>query len=485
MKKMSVSFRSWFVAITLILGIIFCLYIHHEMSKPFPELPNFPDKTEIKPQTFEIREVDYRSPEYVLTAIDLLHLNYYDISLLPPKYELMNIGLGALVRSLGEEGIYKSINLVTPYMTSAEAKEIFKNEFLIVQRSLESRKNNRSNILGIEAVSTILNRFCDSHTFLTKPYPLNGFEMMVDDRLGASLMEIKKDFVYINRVAKNQNAFAADLRRFDRILAVNGRKISDGVSQFYERTKDSYGKVIKLTVLRAGATSTESVWLSRNRFPIGGGELIKVLDKKINYIYLDEFRVTQLHSSKANVPTLFIEGHSLIDNCLSKSKGDGIILDLRSNIGGDVVDLTMIASSFLPGRKLLFTQCFRGDYLPTYSDEGCPYRDAPMVILVDRWTFSAGEVLAQILKEYGRAVVVGEQTSGGVMVSVRFPICTEAPINISIAKLITPQGVNLEGVGVKPDIEIGLTEQDIIDGRDPPLEKAKEVLIELINNQNQ
>ncbi|MEK6299292.1 MAG: S41 family peptidase [Acidobacteriota bacterium] len=160
----------------------------------------------------------------------------------------------------------------------------------------------------------------------------------------------------------------------------------------------------------------------------------------------------------------------------SMSDARGIIIDLRGNPGGiggmapgitgylEAKQVSLGAMKMRSGRQAFIAFPQQGAYL------------GPVVIMTDGGSGSTSEIFAAGLQELGRATIVGEQTMGAALPSIFGKLPTGALFQYAIADFKTPKGVLIEGLGVKPDIEIKLTRRALLEGRDPQLEAAVGVI---------
>ena len=160
----------------------------------------------------------------------------------------------------------------------------------------------------------------------------------------------------------------------------------------------------------------------------------------------------------------------------SMSDATGIIIDLRGNPGGFGGMAAGIAGSLEAKQISLGAMKLRsGRQAFIVFPQNNPYL-GPVVILVDGGSASTSEIFAAGLQEAGRASVVGEQTMGAALPSIFGKLPTGALFQYAIADFKTPNGVLIEGLGVKPDIEVKLTRRALLEGRDPQLEAAVSVI---------
>ena len=99
------------------------------------------------------------------------------------------------------------------------------------------------------------------------------------------------------------------------------------------------------------------------------------------------------------------------------------------------------------------------------------------IILVDRGSASASEILAGALKEHGIATIVGEKTYGKGSVQELINVTSDTSLKITIAEWLTPNGISISEEGLTPDVVVEVTKEDIEEERDPQLERAIELLL--------
>src|SRR5439155_7188073 len=155
----------------------------------------------------------------------------------------------------------------------------------------------------------------------------------------------------------------------------------------------------------------------------------------------------------------------------------GIILDLRNNPGGLLRTTADVADEFLDGNKLIITERDRdGSESSIKSHDGGIATQVPVVIILNRFSASGSEVLSAALHDNGRATIVGEKSFGKGTVNVANNLKDGGQLYISIAKWLTPNGTQIDGVGIRPDINVQLSDEDIDARRDVQLFEALDVL---------
>lgn len=157
--------------------------------------------------------------------------------------------------------------------------------------------------------------------------------------------------------------------------------------------------------------------------------------------------------------------------------GEAVVLDLRGNPGGRLAEAEAVLSCFLPRGRAWATRTSRAGRATTMRTNGrCgPLRGPapnPLAVVVDQTSRSAAELTPAALQEAGRAVVVGRQTAGAVLISRETDLPDGGRMILSRADFVTAGGVRLEKRGVTPDIGLVTAYQDRRAGRDPALEGA-------------
>jgi carboxyl-terminal processing protease len=138
-----------------------------------------------------------------------------------------------------------------------------------------------------------------------------------------------------------------------------------------------------------------------------------------------------------------------------------------------------MASWFLPAGKVVVTEDFGKNLAPNvYRSKGYNiFGDKlKMIILVDGGSASASEILAGALKEQGVAKLVGTKTFGKGSVQELIKITPDTSLKVTIARWLTPNGINLSKNGLDPDVEVKVTQKDIENKNDTQLKKAVEIL---------
>ena len=176
-------------------------------------------------------------------------------------------------------------------------------------------------------------------------------------------------------------------------------------------------------------------------------------------------------------------------NALEELKGKGmkgLILDLRGNGGGYLVEAINIASQFVPKDEVITYRIDKYGSKEISKSEGGVALGLPLVILTDGGTASASEVVTGALKDYNAAVTVGTTTFGKGVVQLPFELKSGiGGLKVTVSKYYTPKGEDINKKGIIPDYEVKLTEEDVNKeynkDTDPQLQKGIEVIKDMIN----
>ena len=156
----------------------------------------------------------------------------------------------------------------------------------------------------------------------------------------------------------------------------------------------------------------------------------------------------------------------------------GLILDLRNNGGGYLEIAVDILCEFLEGEVEAVTIKRRdsSDDETLYVDGSPRLPHVPIVVLINDGSASASEIVAGAIQDYERGIVLGETSFGKGSVQEVDQLSDGSSIRLTIARWFTPNDTNIDDVGITPDIEVAMTDQDYENDRDPQLDAAIEYL---------
>lgn len=168
-----------------------------------------------------------------------------------------------------------------------------------------------------------------------------------------------------------------------------------------------------------------------------------------------------------------VEFRSIVERNYDKK---GFIIDLRSNPGGRLMHAITIADLFLDKGSDIVSQVDRNNYKNVDRATKGVITKKPVVILINKGSASASEILSGAMRDNGKAVLVGETTFGKGLVQEVIPLDKDTSVHITIQKYLTPNGTDIHKKGIKPDVEVKLSDEDIKNKNDVQLKKGIEVL---------
>lgn len=317
----------------------------------------------------------------------------------------------------------------------------------------------------------------------THYYPAEEFTSYIDNiqdgYIGIGVIVGVNDDNQIEVIApfEGSPAFEAGIEPEDIITAVDGTAYSgDMLTEAVNSIKSGKeGTDVLITVLRNGEEKSFTV----TRGDISSESVsAKMLDENIGYMRISAFNM-ESKNGEHSTATEFKEE-------LSKLQADGaksLILDLRDNPGG-VLDVACdIADELLPEGAITYTEDKDGERKYFNSDE--QHIDIPIAVLINGNSASASEVLTGALKDYGRAVVIGEKSYGKGIVQDVYPFYDGSGISFTSAKYYTPNGICIHDIGIEPDVAVEMDDQFkdmyasmIAQENDAQLKKAIEIIKE-------
>ena len=255
----------------------------------------------------------------------------------------------------------------------------------------------------------------------------------------------------------------------DKVVEVDGEDVTgfDPVIVL-EKILGPAGTSVNITIEREGEPEFLHFEVERAVIPIPSVES-ELLEEELGYIRLYTFGAISAEEFQQALSELINQGAA------------GIILDLRNNTGGFVDTAIEIISEFIPEGIVMIEEWADGT-TDEYKATGDPMQpEIPLVVLVNNGSASASEIVAGALQDYDRAELVGTQTFGKGLIQNWIPLIGEnGAVRVTTARWLTPDGRQIQDNGLTPDFIAEITESDIENEFDTQLERAKEVLSQMI-----
>lgn len=273
----------------------------------------------------------------------------------------------------------------------------------------------------------------------------------------------------ISGVIAGTPAEAADLREGDLIYEVDGESAAGlELTEIVAMIKGEEGTTVHLTLIREGENDYVEVDIERRKVesPTVNYE---VYDNGMGYIQITEFDDITVDQ--------FTEALAVCKG----SNVKGLILDLRSNPGGNLNAVVDIARELLPEGLIVYTEDRYGERTE-YSCDGKNQLDIPLVVLINGNSASASEILAGAIKDYGIGTLVGTTSYGKGIVQRIISLQDGSAVKLTVSSYFTPNGNNIHGIGIEPDVVCEFDSESYYDKEiDNQLEEAENVLQKLID----
>lgn len=301
-----------------------------------------------------------------------------------------------------------------------------------------------------KSIREMLKKLEDPYTRFMNPEEFKNLQVDTSGELTGIGITISQDEktkqLLVIAPIEDTPAFRAGILAKDIILEINGKNTkgmdtNDAVSLI----RGKAGTKVKLTILRNGQKKQFNIQRARIEIhPVRYSEK-KTPAGNIGYIRLNQFSA---NASK--------EMKDAIEN-LEAKKVSGYILDLRGNPGGLLYASIEIAQMWMNKGTIVFTIDRQGTQDKQVAN-GSALTNKPLVVLVDKGSASASEILSGALQDNKRAILVGNQTFGKGLVQSVQPLKSGSGLAVTIAKYHTPSGKDINKHGIDPDVKVELTD---------------------------
>ncbi len=320
------------------------------------------------------------------------------------------------------------------------------------------------------AISGMTDSLGDPYTVFMEPQKTESFVESVDtggsfDGVGMEL-GLKEGILTVVAPLEGTPAMRAGIKAGDKILKINDQPTDNMlIEEAVNLIRGKKGTEVILTISRKDLKEPKEIRLTREVIQVPVVKL-EIKDNNIAYIKIYQFT--------GNLPSKF---RDIVSKILA-AKAKKIILDVRNNPGGYLEVAVDIASWFVPKGEVVAIEDFGNkDSQNKYRSNG--YKELqsfPVVVLINKGSASASEILAGALRDIKQIKLIGETSFGKGSVQSLEKFRDGSSLKITVAKWLTPLGLSISDFGLKPDTEVELTEEDFNNNRDPQLEKAIELL---------
>lgn len=294
---------------------------------------------------------------------------------------------------------------------------------------------------AIKGMVEVLKRNDDPYAFFYTPRGYRSFQELTTGRfsgIGVWLKQKDGDLEIVS-VLPDTPAQASGLKRGDIIRDIDGEPVEklssdDAVALI----KGPEGTDVELEIERDRSSLSFTLTRAQIELP---NLISKKLDGDLGYIRLFGFARGAGDQVHEEVESMIADGIK------------GVVLDLRDNGGGLFQEAVGVASTFIEdGEIVTYRERSQGDVV--YDAQGDAFEDLPLVVLVNEGTASASEIVAGALQDRGRAMVIGTTTYGKGSVQEVVPLTDSSALKLTIAAYLTPDGSDINGQGIVPDVEV-------------------------------
>lgn len=304
-----------------------------------------------------------------------------------------------------------------------------------------------STALERASVQAIVDRLKDPYTDYLDPDELAALRDRNDGAyVGVGLQVAQREeAVVVTRVFEKSPASRADVLVGDRIVAVDGSPtVGQSLEKVVSMIRGPEGSRVRIGVTTGtGSARTLEMTRARIRVPSVASRIETVGGERIGYVRLAQFTRGSGRALRDEITRLRDDGAT------------GLVFDLRGDPGGLVSEAVSVSGAFLArGSTVVVTE---GLHSPrkTYRTDASPViGDLPVVVLVDRGSASASEIVAGALRDAKRARLVGERTFGKALVQSTVLLRDGGALKLTTARYLTPSGYDLATRGLPPDVRI-------------------------------
>jgi len=344
------------------------------------------------------------------------------------------------------------------------------------------------NKLMDSAIDGLVKGLGDDFSYYENPEGVEEKQIEMEGEYGGLGIEVTYDSEYkavkVVSPMYGTPAWRAGLKAGDRIVSIDDQPVSE--MEYMEAVRKLRGKpgtTVRIKILREGVDSLLTFELVREKIQIIPVKhaFIETTKGRIGYTLITRFGAKTSEEMAEALNEIFARGVK------------GLILDLRDNPGGYLNSAIEVASYFIDKGLVVKTKNAYG-IEEVYESKGNNYPNVPIVVLVNKGSASASEILTGALKDYEIAKIVGQKTFGKGSVQTGFPLSNGGTLYLTTAHYMTPSGKDIHKIGIEPDVyveEATMTKRESaavdytkkvieIDMSDPYLVKGLEVLLGMI-----
>ena len=284
------------------------------------------------------------------------------------------------------------------------------------------------------------------------------------DGIGAVLSQnMDTGIITLVQIYDDSPAMKAGLQYEDILYKVDKEEVTgEDLTEVVSHIKGEKGTTVDITVLRGEENEEVTVTVTRDTIQAQTVEY-RMLEDNLGYIAVSEFDSVTYDQYQQALEDLQNQGMQ------------GLIVDLRNNPGGNLSTVCDMLDLMLPEGLIVYTEDKDGNRQEMTSDDEHQF-NLPMTVLMNGNSASASEIYAGAIQDYGLGKIVGTQSYGKGVVQQIFDLKDGTCVKLTIAEYFTPNGRNINGEGITPDVEVEYEKDENNPDADNQLEKAMEIL---------
>lgn len=286
------------------------------------------------------------------------------------------------------------------------------------------------------------------------------------DGLGIIITSVDEQLTVISPI-EDTPAYQAGIEAGDKIMEIDG-ELTKGmtVDEAVNILRGEKGTSVTLGIRRGDSDELLEITIVRDKITVEAVKEKLVEDDQIGYVRISTFNANtgpELREALDYFKTISL---------------DGLIVDLRNNPGGLLESAIDVTSQFLKEGDVVKIQG-RNNITRVYTSQGNQYPEWPLVVLVNKGSASASEIVAGAIQDSDRGIILGETTFGKGLVQQVYPLSDNSALTISTSEYYTPEGRVINNIGIEPDITVTV-EDDITEENeeDVQLDAAIDLLLQ-------
>ena len=356
------------------------------------------------------------------------------------------------------------LNSETPEDIQVDFAPFWEGWHKVTTEYLERNKIDPQELL-YGSIAGMVKAVGDPYTVFLSPDSNSEFQLSLAGKYEGVGIEIavRDDKLIVIAPIDGTPADKAGVLAGDFIISIDGEDSIDiTVQDAVQKIRGEKGTEVILTLQRGNKIL--DVKITRDQIILKSVEY-KDLGDGIGYLKISRFGGETLNEWNNAVSDLVSKGHKKV------------ILDMRNNPGGRLDQAISIAGDFVPkGSVILQEEDASGRKIPFESDVDPRLQNVEVIVLINKGSASASEIVAGTLRDLRGIRLVGETSFGKGTVQRVDDLPDGSGLHLTFAKWLTPKGTWVHDVGLKTDVEVKLTEDDIKNDKDPQLDRAKELL---------